>query len=221
MKPKTTPMIEPKESDRSGGRWLCALVLFGALLFSGPAGCQTSGPAQIPAGELTAMTTAPVVIHPGDVVQISFPGAPQMMGINERVRVDGKLALPLIPEVVAAGKTPAELQAQLARLYESELQINEVVVILASSSSSIFVSGAVARPGRIAMERPLTVLDAIMEAGGFDPRRANVKKVTVIRKKDGKYSRHILNLKPVLKGEDVQPFSLEPFDIIFIPEKIF
>ena len=86
---------------------------------------------------------------------------------------------------------------------------------------SNFIGGAVLRPGRITMERPMTVLDAIMEAGGFDPRRANVRKVSVIRQQDGKYTKHFVDLKPVLKGEDVRPFQLQPFDTIFVPEKLF
>ena len=166
------------------------------------------------------MAALPVRLNPGDVVQISFPASPQM-NTSERVRVDGMLALPLVGEVSAAGKTPAELQADLSRLYEKHLEIREVVVIVASSSASVFVTGAVSRPGRVTMERPLTVLDAIMEAGGFDPRRANVKKVAVIRQKGGRYLRNTMNLKPVLRGENVVPFKLEPFDIIYVPEKIF
>ena len=190
-----------------------------AMLAGAAAGCKTTSP-QMPAGEVAAMAALPVRLNPGDVVQISFPASPQM-NTSERVRVDGMLALPLVGEVSAAGKTPAELQADLSRLYEKHLEIREVVVIVASSSASVFVTGAVSRPGRVTMERPLTVLDAIMEAGGFDPRRANVKKVAVIRQKGGRYLRNTMNLKPVLRGENVVPFKLEPFDIIYVPEKIF
>ena len=121
----------------------------------------------------------------------------------------------------AAGKTPKELQTALMEKYEKELRVQEVVVILASSTASVFVAGAVSHPGRIAMERPLTVLAAIMEAGGFDPKRANVKKVTIIREKSGHYTRRLLNLKPALRGENVPPVMLEPFDIVFVPEKLF
>ena len=94
-------------------------------------------------------------------------------------------------------------------------------MVPASTSASIFVGGAVAHPGRISMERPMTVLDAIMEAGGFDPRRANVKKISIIRHQDGKYSKFFVNLKPILSGEDTRPFQLQPFDTIYVPEKIF
>lgn len=161
-----------------------------------------------------------VRINPGDVLQITFPGAPQM-NTTERVRLDGKILMPLVGELMASGKTPTELQTELASAYDSHLQVKEVVVIVSASSASIFVTGAVGRPGKIAMERPMTVLDAIMEAGGFDSKRANIRKVAVIRQNKGRYSRHEMNLRPVLKGEDVKPFWLEPFDTIYVPEKLF
>jgi polysaccharide biosynthesis/export protein len=202
----------------------CTLSILALVaLFLSAAGCRTSEPSTsslVQAFPSSQPADTSIRLNPGDVVEVTFPGAPTMSR-TERVRLDGKLLLPLIGEVAAGGKTPLELQAALTQLYSKHLQIKEVVVIVASSSASIFVGGAVARPGRIAMERPMTVLDAIMEAGGFDPKRANVKKVSVIRQQDGKYSRKSLDLKPVLRGENVAPFKLEPFDIIFVPEKLF
>lgn len=184
-------------------------------------GCRSSNSSPPPAVIDSAAAPATLVrLNAGDVVQITFPGAPTLNTV-ERVRLDGNLLLPLVGEVPAAGKSPTELQGDLVKLYSGHLQTKEVLVVLASSSASIFVGGAVARPGRIPMERPMTVLDAIMEAGGFDPRRANVKNVSVIRQKDGKYTRQYVNLKPVLKGEDVRPFPLQPFDTVYVPEKIF
>lgn len=194
-----------------------ALVMLAALLFGG---CQTAPP-HFPVAEATAAMTGPAVrFNPGDLLQVSFPGA-TAMNTTQRVQLNGNIQMPLVGEIAAAGKTPTELQADLIKAYDKELQVKQVVVILSSSSASIFVSGAVARPGRISMERPMNVLDAIMEAGGFDPKRANVKKVTVIRQVNGQYSREVLNLKPVLNGANVQPYPLQPFDIIYVPEKLF
>jgi polysaccharide biosynthesis/export protein len=186
-------------------------------------GCRSPDPAAALAQAPMPQSTQPtgtVRLHPGDVVQFVFPGAPSL-NTTERVRLDGHLSLPLIGEVAASGKTPAALQEELAKLYEKHLQVNEVLVLMASSSASVFVGGAVTRPGRIAMERPMTVLDAIMEAGGFDPKRANVKKVSVLRQQQGKYLKRTLNLKPVLQGENVEPFPLQPFDVVFVPERLF
>jgi polysaccharide biosynthesis/export protein len=200
--------------------WLWLLVAL-VLPLGGVTGCRTADtPPALTQSAATAMAEHAVRLNPGDVVQVTFPGAPQM-NTTERVRLDGKILMPLIKEIQAAGKTPVELQADLVKAYEKDLQVKEVVVIVNSTSASVFISGAVNRPGKIAMERPMTVLDAIMEAGGFDPKRANIKKVSVIRQESNRYKSFTLDLKPVLKRKDVAPFYLQPFDIIFVPEKIF
>jgi polysaccharide biosynthesis/export protein len=188
------------------------------LLLTGGIGCQTARQ-ELPLADMALPPTS-VHLNPGDVVQISFPGAPNL-NRTEKIRLDGRLLLPLVGEVMAAGKTPAELQNDLGQLYGPQLQVKEVVVSIASSAASVVVSGAVARSGRIPMERPMTVLDAIMEAGGFDPRRANLKNVSVIRQHEGKYSKHTLDLRPSLRGQNIEPFYLQPFDIVYVGEKIF
>ena len=198
--------------------WTASLFLMAGLLV-GSMGCRTAEPI-LPLAEAAASSES-VRLNPGDLVQVNFPGA-SSMSTSERIRLDGHIAMPLLGDVQAAGKTPMELQADLRKLYEPHLQNREVVVILSSSAASIFVTGAVNHPGRISMERPLNLLDAIVEAGGFDPKRANVRRVTVLRKKaDGTYSNKMFNLKPVLRGKNVTPYKLEPFDIVFVPEKIF
>jgi polysaccharide export outer membrane protein len=105
--------------------------------------------------------------------------------------------------------------------YESILKINEINVTRVVSAASVTVSGAVLRPGRIPMERPLTAMDAVMEAGGFDPNRAKLDKVTVYRIENGQQQRYVLNLKRALRDGDPSPFYLKPFDIVHVPEKRF
>jgi protein involved in polysaccharide export with SLBB domain len=73
-----------------------------------------------------------------------------------------------------------ELQNELATLYKPQLQDNEVLVTLESRAVPVVVSGAVQKPGKIVFERPVTVREAIMEAGGFTP-EADLKKVSLIR----------------------------------------
>jgi polysaccharide export outer membrane protein len=207
------------------------LATLSALLL-GSFGCGTPNESQdlmaARAAMSSAMNSGPgpadnssIRLNAGDAVAVTFPGAGPM-NTTERIRLDGHIAMPLIGDVMAAGKTPKELQDDLRLLYKPHLQNNEVLVILTTSSSAIYVSGAVIKPGRISMERPMTLLDAIMEAGGFDTKKANVKRVAVIRQSYGhQYSRKTFNLRPVLKGKNVEPYQLEPFDIVFVPERIF
>jgi protein involved in polysaccharide export with SLBB domain len=81
------------------------------------------------------------------------------------------------------------------------------------------VTGAVLRPGKIMSNRPITALEAIMEAGGVDYAKANLKAVTVTRLEGGQFKTYTLNLKLVLDGQQTKPFYLKPSDIVKVPER--
>jgi polysaccharide biosynthesis/export protein len=159
-----------------------------------------------------------IILQEGDVVTISFPGAPSL-NTTQQIRRDGKIVLPLTGEAVAAGLTPAQLEDEVRKLYASQLTTREVVVSLQSSSFTIYVTGAVLRPGKVLSDHPMSALEAIMEAGGFDYNTANLKAVKVIRQENGLERDFKLNLQPAMKGKESQPFYLKPFDIIYVPEK--
>jgi polysaccharide export outer membrane protein len=127
--------------------------------------------------------------------------------------------MPLVGQVDAAGKSAEELQSQLMKLYSTELKDTNVIVSVAGSGNVVYVDGAVLRPMKITLERPITALEAVEEAGGFTD-TANRKKVTVIRYKGNENTVIELNLEPVLSGGPVPPFYLRPRDIVHVPTKI-
>jgi protein involved in polysaccharide export with SLBB domain len=98
------------------------------------------------------------------------------------------------------------------------LVTKEVNVTVESSAYFVFVTGAVARPGRIVFDRPITALEAVLDAG-VEHSKANLKEVTVIRRRGGREELHHLNLKLELQGRGVEPFYLQPSDIIFVRER--
>jgi protein involved in polysaccharide export with SLBB domain len=120
-----------------------------------------------------------------------------------------------------AGLTPDELRADLMKRYKSLLSVNEITVTVVSASASVYVTGSVLKPGRIPMDRPLTALEAIMEAGGFVPNKAKTWAVSVTRIVNGKQQHFDLDLKRALQGQDPNPFYLKPSDVVFVPEKTF
>src|SRR6266581_7077580 len=132
------------------------------LAFAG-AGCQTDANSTTLSGQ--AEVPKHVILASGDVVKLTFSSAPEL-NQSQKVRVDGKLSLPLVGEVDAAGKTIGQLQSELVELYKPQLKTPEVTVSLEGSTTTVTVSGAVGKPGRIVFERPTTVFQAIMEAGG-------------------------------------------------------
>lgn len=160
----------------------------------------------------------PISLREGDVIRITFPGAPNL-NTTAAIRRDGKITLELVGEVTAAGLTPKDLQKELVRLYSDQLIDKEVYVTIESSSFPVFVTGAILHPGKILSNRPISALEAIMEAGGFDYTRANLKSVQVIREVDGQMHHYTINLKQVLAGEETKPFHLKPSDIIYVPER--
>lgn len=160
----------------------------------------------------------PTDIAPGDVLDIKFPSAPQLDAVH-KVGPDGTLIFPLVGKVIAAGKTVDQLRDDLLALYENELQDKEVLISKAGSGDVVWVNGAVMRPGRVPMDRPLTVLEAIMEAGGYGS-ASNLKRVEVIRYVDDRNTIYYLNLEPVLSGNPVSPFYLRPRDIVNVPQKV-
>ena len=201
-------------------RWAAPLL---AVLFA-ITGCKTGQPANSPVGGLSKPSSSPeqvqtnsILLREGDTVHIAFPSSPSF-DTTEQIRMDGKIMMPLIGEVAAAGKTPLEFQNELIKLYEPQLSTKQVVVTLLSSSFQVYVTGAVLRPGQVMANHPISALDAIMEAGGFDP-RANLKAVVVIRQDKNGSITYTLNLNKVMQGGQEKPFYLKPSDIVRVPEK--
>jgi polysaccharide biosynthesis/export protein len=175
------------------------------------------------ASAVAAVQAAPVtneslILREGDTVKINFPAAPNL-NTSQAIRRDGKISLALVGEVQAAGLTPIELQNKLLEAYGPQLQTKEVTVSLESSAFPVYVTGAVLRPGKIISDRPLTALEAVMEAGGFDYNRANMKKVRIIRYVDGKQQNLTVNMKALLDKGEGQVLKLQPSDILYVPER--
>jgi polysaccharide biosynthesis/export protein len=187
-----------------------------ALLLVLCSSCQTEQGAPFPE-QRTAST--PVRLTPGDVIKLSFTATPDM-NQTQKIRADGKVSLPLIGEVTAAGKTLADFQSELIRLYEAQLKNAEVVVTLESAVAQVVVSGAVAKPAKLLFERPTTIFQAIMEAGGLNE-YGSFKNVHVIRLIGGRQHTQILDLRPTLSGQATQPFYVKDGDVIYVPPSPF
>jgi len=159
-----------------------------------------------------------ITLHEGDVLKISFP-ANANLNKTAPIRRDGMISLDLVGEVKAAGKTPKELERDLIDLYSTQLLSKEVTVEVQNSSFPVYVSGSVLRPGKFVSDRPITALEAIMEAGGPDYTKADLKRVVVVRQEGSHSRKYTLNLKLVMEGKGGEPFYLKPGDAIYVPEK--
>jgi len=196
---------------------LATLSLTATVLFTG---CSTMPEGKTPDSKPTAATahSDTLVLRKGDILKITFPGSPNL-DTAQPIRRDGKLNLPLIGEIQAAGQTPSELQEKLVQAYASQISTKEVIVQVQSSTFPVFVNGAVIHPGKVLSDHPLTALEAVMEAGGFNYDTADLKHVRVVRNVNGEMQHFVVDLKEVLQGNGTKPFYLQPNDIVFVPER--
>ena len=193
---------------------LAGFVSILTLLIFAEVGCQTET-----GGSLSAQAEVPkhVILASGDVVKLAFSSAPEL-NQSQKIRTDGKLSLPLVGEVDAGGKTVGQLQADLIQLYKAQLKTPEVTVSLESSVTSVTVSGAVHKPGKLAFERPTTVLQAIMEAGG-PSEFGTLKRIRLMRVVNGVYKSQVMDLHDLSK--EVKPFYVRDNDMIYVPQTAF
>ena len=156
-------------------------------------------------------------IEPGTLLEFRFFYQPELNDTQE-VRADGVIALPLIGEVKVGGMTPSEAQQRIRTLLSDQISNPDVTVIVRRATpTNVFVGGEVQTPGIVPYDPKLTVLEALMMAGGFKLDFANVRNVIVIR--DGGDRRHgyAIDLQPDLTGGESTAFRLQPRDIVYVP----
>src|SRR6476469_9940928 len=187
------------------------------LLACAEIGCQTETTGQSLSGQ--AEVPRHVILASGDVVKLTFSAAPEL-NQAQKIRTDGKLSLPLVGEVDAGGKTVGQLQGDLIQLYKSQLKTPEVTVSLEASVTTVVVSGAVNKPGKIAFERPTTVFQAIMEAGG-PSEFGTLKHVRLVRTVNGVQKSQVMNINDTLIGQGTKPFYVRDGDVIYVPQTTF
>jgi len=135
------------------------------------------------------------------------------------VRSDGKISLPLVGELTAAGETPKKLEVEIGKRLQNYISEPEVTVIVQEiKSQKINILGQVSKPGSYPLTNTMTVLDAIALAGGFRD-FAKQKGIYVLRQTaDGSQVRLPFNYKDVIKGKNTkQNVTLEPRDTLVIP----
>lgn len=189
-------------------------MTLGGQVSEGEAAIQAERPAGGAAGEVRP--EAEYVIQDGDVLGIKFFFNPEL---NEEVTVrpDGRISLQLVPEIVAAGRTPLELTRELKDLYSQELDSPEISVIVRTfSAQRVYVDGEVEQPGVLELIDGLTALGAIARAEGFTD-RARAKQVLIIRRQsDGTPLVRELNVRAAHRGTHAD-LMLRPYDIVYVP----
>ena len=186
------------------------------------------------------------LLVPGDVLEVKFRSASQLND-SVQVRPDGRIALPLVKTLMAEGKTPEALQAELIDRYRPFLKDPDLVVMVRRSTSTrtyaggkailpaprdvddalvsiktyaprdVYVAGEVRTAGFVPYRPQLSVFQSIIGAGGTRP-FASLSKVLVLRKTGVPHPLAIfLDLESDTKGESTNDFPLRPYDIVIVP----
>ena len=157
------------------------------------------------------------VIGAQDVLDINVWKEPDVSRIVP-VRPDGKISLPLLNDVQAAGLTPAQLAAQVTESLKKYVTNPQVTVIVtAINSQRVYILGEVLRPGAFPLLPGMSVLQALSSAGGFT-QFAKVKSIFVRRLETGKEEKFPFNYKEVISGKKPeQDILLKAGDTIVVP----
>jgi polysaccharide export outer membrane protein len=197
--------------------WSASYCLFALLVLAVLAcgGCQTELPAlPNPPGAHTA-----VRLSPGDVIKLSFAEETDL-DQTQKIRRDGKVSLPLIGEVTAAGKRVTDFQREIISRLRDHLENPEVLVTLENGIASVTVAGFANRPGPIAFDRPMTVYQVIMQAGGVSD-YGSMRNIHLTRVINGEQLTETFSLKPSIRGEPVKPKYVQDGDVIYIGRSLF
>jgi len=203
------------------------LILAGAILLAGPTTvlhAQAQNPAPDAAKPVAPAASSPVApndpdykIGPQDVLTINVWKEPDVSR-EVPVRPDGKISLPLLNDVEAAGLTPMQLANSLTESMKKFISSPQVTVIVKEiNSRRVYVIGEVVRAGTFPLLPKMTVLQIVSSCGGFT-QFANPKKIYVLRTKDGKQTKIPFNYKEVVNGKNPeQNIELQPGDTVVVP----
>ena len=161
----------------------------------------------------------PYLIQPGDQLEIKFY---YNKDLNEKtiVRPDGIIALQLIDEVLAEGKTPLDLKNELTQKYTKYIYNPEITVIMQDfSSMSAYVGGEVGNPGLVNITGRTTIIQAVMKAGDMT-KTAEKRNVVLLRHtSSGEPLFSVIDLDEILTKPDTKMnVVLKANDVIFVPK---
>jgi polysaccharide export outer membrane protein len=214
----------------SAKSWAALAATVSALALTG---CATTGHTgnSLPAADLIAnggaeQVSENYIIGPSDELTL-FVWRNQELGAHVQVRPDGRITTPLITDMVAAGKTPAQLADDIRGALSQYIQEPLVSVMVdrpqGSFSQQIRIVGATARPAALPYRANMTLLDAMIAVGGLTEYAAGDRaRLVRVDRATGNQRQYDLRIASLLRRGDIRAnVRLEPGDVIIIPESMF
>jgi polysaccharide biosynthesis/export protein len=197
---------------------ILSVVLLVASLLDGVAAAPPP-PATAPSTSTNPTAPDHYVLGPGDQIEITVFGEPDLSR-TVTIKPDGVIGLPLISQVKAAGKTAAQLEAELTRMYSMYLKAPSVSVLVRQfRMNPVYVMGEVSKPGRFDLTYEMTFLDALTLAGGTTD-KANLDGVQIVRVENGKSKAIPVKANQMIQGKEAtQNLRLQSGDLIYVPQR--
>jgi len=194
------------------------------LLFLALAACATTGDSPTLPPAQTGAAVDDYLIGVDDIVQVTVWRNPEL-GITVPVRPDGKISVPLVGDVTAGGRTPEQVAADIQDKLATYVRDPQVAVILTDLRSHEYLSrvrvtGAVRTPVSIPYRQGMTVLDAVLAAGGVTEFAAPDRSDLYRKSETGATKSYAVRLDRILnKGDLATNYKVAPGDVITIPER--
>lgn len=215
---------------RASARFFASLAASASVLaLAGCAGSSTGRtlpPAASASDAAAGQVGESYIIGPMDELTI-FVWRNAELGANVQVRPDGRITTPLINEMIAAGKTPAQLADDIRQALVRYIVDPQVSVMVnrpqGTFSQQIRIVGATARPAAIPYRANMTLLDGMIAVGGLAEYAAgNRARLIRVDRQTGQQREYDLRITDLLRRGDVRAnVRLEPGDVIIIPESMF
>jgi len=194
-------------------------AVFAALALAACSG----GPPNAPVSR--AVANSPYIIGPGDELSVFVYQSPQLSLPDVAVRPDGRISLPLIPDIVAAGKTPTQLASEIEGRLQKYVRDPNVSVIMRGfigpPNRQVRVIGEATDPAAIPYREGMTLLDVMIATKGLT-RYAAGNRAVIVRNIGGKEETIHVHLSDLIKDGDVdQDVAMAPGDTLIIPESYF
>jgi polysaccharide export outer membrane protein len=196
------------------------LIMAAGLLLLG--GCATA-PA-VPKDMTAAPSAERYIIGPGDSLQIYVRDNPSL-STAVPVRPDGRISIPLVQSIQAAGKTPEELASDLEKTLSQYVRSPLVTVIVKSFvgtySQQVRVVGQAAKPMALTYRSGMTLLDVMIDVGGLTKFAAGNKAKVIRHLPDGSEKTIPARLEDLMNGDIQYNMTMRPGDILIIPQSLF
>lgn len=202
-----------------------AIVAMAALTFAPTlAGCADRDLS--PARDVLPVNAPGYVIGPGDTLDVFVYRSPELSANALPVRPDGRISLPLVPDIEAAGRTPTQLAGAISeRLKRYVIEPNVTVMVrtfVGPAAHQVRVIGEAVQPLSVPYREGMTVLDAVIAARGLSPYAAGNRAEIIRRDANGGLRPIRVRLADLLRDGDVsQDVALRPGDTLVIPQSWF